>query len=203
MSRRFAVAPSDRIAGWDWLGEEIPYTAAIGGEAVRGDTFPMTWAADGEIYTSAGDPNWGASRWGLDIERIVQAARRTTRIEQVNPMVDYVGWGGDGPKPSGMISVGGVLYFAYQNLCHMRAPFYGTKSQHGSDSVIAASRDLGRTWEPDIKKLGKGNPTFAGPRLAGPPLSTTAGTTRGRSTNGCTRSRRTSGTTAAISCSGA
>ena len=83
-------------------------------------------------------------------------------------MVDYTGWGGAGPKPTGMISVDGVLYLAYQNVCHLKAPVYGSKSQHGSDAVITCSRDLGRTWDPDIKKLGKGNPTFAGARFGGP-----------------------------------
>ncbi|MCC7354811.1 MAG: hypothetical protein IT330_13775, partial [Anaerolineae bacterium] len=72
MTRTFPVAPSEVIAGIAWLGERIPYPAPKPGEdlsgygpvypgfdasgpAVRGDTFPMTWAANGEIYTSAGD----------------------------------------------------------------------------------------------------------------------------------------------------
>ncbi len=167
MSRRFPVPRSEVVVGWQWLAEEIPYAGVIEGEAVRGDTYPLTWAADGEIYTSAGDPNWGASKWGLDVERIV-GFPPDYRIDQVNPMVDYTGWGGAGPKPAGMISVDGVLYFAYQNLCHLKAPVYGSKSQAGSDAVITCSRDLGRTWDPDIKRLGKGNPTFPGARFGGP-----------------------------------
>ena len=35
-----------------------------------GDTYPMTWGADGEIYTSAGDPCWGKVYDGLDVEKL-------------------------------------------------------------------------------------------------------------------------------------
>jgi hypothetical protein len=151
----------------EWLGNEIPYAGTVAGEEVKGDTFPMTWAADGEIYASAGDPAWGPSRWGLDVEKLSGVPPGYT-ISQVNPMVDYIGWGGAGPKPSGMISVKGVLYLAYQNLCHVKPPVYGTASQHGSDSVVAASKDSGLTWTPEIQSLGLGNPTFAGARFGGP-----------------------------------
>ena len=31
-------------------------------------------------------------------------------------MDGYIGWGGNGPKPTGMICVDGILYLAFQNL---------------------------------------------------------------------------------------
>ena len=167
MSRRFAVQKSTHVLGLEWLGEEIPYGCSVNGEQVKGDTFPMTWADDGEIYTSAGDPAWGASRWGLDVERF-SGFPPDYAITQVNPMIDYTGWGGAGQKPCGMISVKGVLYLAYQNLCHLKPPVYGTASQHGSDSVITCSKDHGRTWTPEIQSLGLGKATFPVPRFGGP-----------------------------------
>lgn len=55
MTNRFSMPRSTFITGMDYLGERIPYPE----KEVKGDTFPMTWAEDGEIYTSAGDPTWG------------------------------------------------------------------------------------------------------------------------------------------------
>ncbi|MBE3123740.1 MAG: hypothetical protein IMZ55_19460 [Acidobacteria bacterium] len=51
----FWLPKSDRIKGIEWLGGRIGY----GEPDIKGDTFPLTWADDGEIYTSAGDPLWG------------------------------------------------------------------------------------------------------------------------------------------------
>jgi hypothetical protein len=135
--RRFQVPRSDVIAGIEWLGEQVPYPV----KEVKGDTYPMTWAADGEIYASSGDPNWGESPWGLDVEKII-GYPPDYHIEQVNPMVHFTGWGGWGPKPTGMISVKGVLYLAVQNCGGKKPPVYGTKSQNGTDAHIFASKDL-------------------------------------------------------------
>ena len=48
----FNIPKSKVIKGFQWLGERIPY----GEKDVKGDTYPMTWAEDDEIYTSCGDP---------------------------------------------------------------------------------------------------------------------------------------------------
>ena len=166
---------SDVIGGLEWLGPRIAYPV----EMVRGDTFPLTWAADGEIYASAGDPLWGEGfsfdaqkrndpRFhGLDVEKI-SGVPPNHRIEKVNEMLDYVGWGGEGPKPSGMISVGGVLYLAAQNLLGKKPPAHGEKSQHGSDAFIVASRDFGATWSPSVAEYVKRGPMFPGATFGGP-----------------------------------
>jgi len=160
--RAFPVARSDAIERIEWLGEQIPYPAAD----IRGDTYPMTWAADGQIYASSGDPNWGPSPWGLDVERFV-GDPPDYRIEQVNPMVDFTGWGGWGPKPAGMISVKGVLYLAVQNLQGKKPPVYGSKSQNGTDAHVFASTDLGKTWSPSVWATPF-HPMFPGHRFGGP-----------------------------------
>ncbi|MCC7355293.1 MAG: DUF4185 domain-containing protein, partial [Anaerolineae bacterium] len=109
--------------------------------------------------------HWGQKADGLDVEKFT-GFPPDYRISKVNDMMGYTGWGGHGPKPSGMISVGGVLYLAFQNLLGMKAPAYGTKSQHGSDATIVYSRDYGKTWTPDIKEIR--NPMFPGHLFGGP-----------------------------------
>ncbi len=169
---------SDVIVGFQWLGDEIEYKSPRPGEdpakllpvspwlqksgpQIHGDSFPMTWADDDEIYTSAGDPGWAGKYDGLDIEKLSGDPPNYT-IARVNPMPDYEGLGGEGKKPTGMISVNGVLYLAFQNLLGPKPPAYGPQdngkqgqegkvSQHGSDAMIVSSRDHGRTWAPAIK----------------------------------------------------
>ena len=115
MAQHFTIPRSKVIQGLEWVGERIPYPE----KDIKGDTFPMTWADDGEIYTSAGDPLWGESTSGLDIEKF-SGGPTDYKITKVHPMNDYLGWGGDGPKPSGMICVDGVLYLAFQNMLRTR-----------------------------------------------------------------------------------
>jgi len=91
MSTQFASARSTYIKGLEWTGERISYPEA----EIKGDTFPMTWAEDGEIYTSAGDPLWGETVDGLDVEKFSGGAT-DCKITKVNPMNDYRGWGVNG-----------------------------------------------------------------------------------------------------------
>lgn len=180
------------IVGFRWLGDEIAYPppgpgeekSAIGpidpyfsevGYQIHGDTFPMTWADDGEIYASAGDPGWGGKNDGLDVEKFSGMPPHYT-ITRVNRMPDYMGSGGGGPKPSGMISVDGVIYLAFQNLLGTKPPAHGPQdsgsrvegeiSQHGSDATIVSSRDHGKTWTPDIEDIKV--PMFPGNTFGGP-----------------------------------
>src|ERR1700682_5132321 len=62
----YEVKQSELFSGIRWMGEEIPY----GDTSKKGDTFPLTWAGDNNIYTSAGDPLWGKKPDGLDFEII-------------------------------------------------------------------------------------------------------------------------------------
>lgn len=162
-SRSIIAAPrSSVLRGVEWLGEEIPYAEP----EKRGDTFPITWAADDSLYTSAGDPCWGAKGDGLDFQRFSGDAP-DYRITKVNDMMAYRGWGGAGPKPTGLISVGGVLYLAFQNLTGTAAwedsiVNYG----HGYDAHIVCSTDCGQTWRPDFGDIA--GPMFPGRKFGGP-----------------------------------
>ena len=181
-SARSTPGPSNVLIDFEWVGEESAYPtpglkddlAPSGplaahepaGYNVRfGDTFPMTWADDDQIYTSAGDPNWGHKWDGLDIERFSGMPPHYD-ITRVNLMAGYRGSGGSGPKPTGMICVNGVLYLAFQNLLGRKAPVYGTKSQHGSDAAIISSRDHGLTWLPARADIQA--PMFRGDAFGGP-----------------------------------
>jgi hypothetical protein len=161
MTERFNIPRSTVIAGIEWLGERIPYPEA----GIKGDTFPMTWADDGEIYTSAGDPNWGQSHWGLDVEKF-SGGPSDYKISKVQEMPDYTGWGGNGPKPSGMICVDGTLYLAYQNLLRIKPPAWGLASQNGTDAQIVYSSDHGFLFRPQISDTPA--PMFPGHKFGGP-----------------------------------
>jgi len=157
----FSIPPSDYIKGLEWCSERIPYPEP----EIKGDTFPMTWAEDGEIYTSAGDPLWGETTSGLDIEKF-SGGPTDYKITKVNPMNDYLGWGGDGPKPTGMICVEGILYLAFQNLRRTRKPPFSLSSQHGSDAQIVYSTNKGLFWVPALGNIS--TPMFPGHRFGGP-----------------------------------
>jgi hypothetical protein len=161
MDFSMTVPQSTLITGLEWLSERIPYPES----EIKGDTFPMSWAEDDEIYTSAGDPLWGESRSGLDVEKI-SGPPTGYKITKVNPMNDYLGWGGDGPKPSGMICSEGILYLAFQNLLRSRKPVYGLVSQHGSDAQIVYSTNHGMFWVPSLGNIPA--PMFPGHKFGGP-----------------------------------
>jgi hypothetical protein len=174
--------PSSLIVTFAWVGEESAYPTPGPGDDVApvdpasahgvpaygvrfGDTFPMTWADDDEIYASAGDPNWGAKWDGLDVEKFSGMPPHYT-ITRVNAMPEYHGSGGGGPKPSGMISVHGLLYLAVQNLLGKKPAAFGTRSQHGDDATIISSRDHGKTWTPARDTIKQ--PMFPGHVFGGP-----------------------------------
>lgn len=150
------------LRGIEWLGEEIPYPEPD----KRGDTFPITWAADDNLYTSAGDPCWGEKGDGLDVQCFTGDAP-DYRIAKVNDMMDFRGWGGEGPKPTGMISVDGILYLALQNLT-------GTAERndsvinygHGYDAHVLCSTDFGRSWRPSFSEIQQ--PMFPGRSFGAP-----------------------------------
>jgi hypothetical protein len=162
MATPFSTIPrSSFIDSFEWSGDRIPYPDL----SIPGDTFPMTWAEDNNIYTSSGDPCWGESRDGLDAERFVGGPTDYT-IEKCNSMNDYQGWGGQGPKPTGMICVDGILFLAFHNLLGSRQGPHSLRSQHGSDAHIIYSADKGKAWTPTLKTIDK--PMFPGYKFGGP-----------------------------------
>ncbi len=161
------IPESKVIVSFRWTGARVPCPVS----GIHGDTHPQTWAADDQIYLSAGDPNWamidGKPRgvtwqeaWelpdlyphmgGVDVEKLTGYGAGFG-IEQVNTMPGLMGPGGLGAKPSGLISVKGSLYLAVQNLLGNKLPAHRPKCQHGTDATILRSDDFGETWYPDIQ----------------------------------------------------
>ena len=158
----FDTFPKSKIfAGLEWTGPRAPYREPD----IKGDTFPITWADDNELYASSGDPLWGESRDGLDAEKFSGNAEDYT-IHKTCHMNAYTGWGGDGPKPTGMVCVDGVLYLAFQNLLRQKKPAHGLLSQHGSDAHIVYSTNKGFIWTPHLPNISE--PMFAGCKFGGP-----------------------------------
>lgn len=163
------IPRSKTITGLEWIGPLTPCLSVNH----KGDSFPVTWADDDQLYSGAGDPNWlmidgvatinrvftkeqideGYSCFtGLTVERFIGAGN-SFEMERINDMTGYIGWGGRGPKPTGMICVDGVLYYGVQNLLGWKPPRYGFKSQHASDATIIMSRDYGKTWTPYLDDM--------------------------------------------------
>ena len=166
---------SKYIMGIEWLSERIGYPVP----EIKGDTYPMTWGPDNEIYTASGDPLWGGSGddrlsaySGLDVEKFI-GSPEDYKIIKLNEMIDYVGWGGNGPKPTGMICVDGLLYLAVQNMRRTQTPPFGLGSQHGSDAQIIFSqynndKDRGTLWTPSFENINKKEVMFPGYKFGGP-----------------------------------
>ena len=164
------IPRSKVFASLEWLGDRIPVSV----NGIRGDTHPMTWAADDQVYIGTGDPNWtvidGKIVNGPIPQRpelneyiyqrvsghVIEKLTGTPEcfgVERVNDLLGQTGWGGSGPKPSGMISIDGVLYYAAQNFLGWKPPRYGMDSQHGSDATILRSDDFGKTWTPHLDDI--------------------------------------------------
>jgi len=157
----FNLPKSKVIKSFQFTGERIPYPDP----KITGDTYPMTWGADDKIYASAGDPLWGESRSGLDVETF-NGGPLDYEIKKFNNMNDFLGWGGAGAKPSGMISVDGLIYLAAQNLRGGMKPPHSNYSQPGSDAHILFCNPEWNQWFPsyaNIKEL-----MFPGSRFGGP-----------------------------------
>ena len=166
--------PMSKDLAFDWIGERIVPID----ENMKGDTHPLTWADDDNIYAGTGDPcwmmkdgkpyrnnpelgGWGESEetWnkmsGQVVEKFTGNPDETGSfaVERVHDMPGYTGPGGSGPKPCGMICVDGKLYYAVQNLLGYKKPPNRAKSQNGTDSTIICSEDYGKTWTPELNQM--------------------------------------------------
>jgi len=161
--------PRSKALFFDWVADRISSP-----KAKSGDTHPITWGADGDIYVGAGDPGWyldnGALRyidwtndgWKGDDELVnrtvgavfdkITGEPEEFEVHRVNDMYGFTGGGGSGAKPSGLISVGGKLYYALHNLLGMKKSRFRS-CQHGSDATIICSEDYGKTWTPELNDM--------------------------------------------------
>jgi len=165
--------PMSKDLTFEWIGERLlPFDYNM-----KGDTHPMTWADDDNIYMGTGDPCWMMRDgkpykahkeffWseteetyqkmcGQAFEKLIGSPEfsGSFAIERVHDMPGYTGPGGLGPKPCGMICVDGKLYYAVQNLLGYKKPPNRATSQHGSDATILCSEDYGKTWTPELNSM--------------------------------------------------
>lgn len=120
-----------------------------------GDMWPITWAADGNLYGGAGDntdspmnfwkitgdPNkfhsWGVSLWNIDnlpIDPAVYCQR-----PHVHPQ--------KGVKPAGLLSVDGRIFFAVELHNYGEDPHF--RRQQNISAWIITTDDFGKTWNRD------------------------------------------------------
>ena len=122
--------------------------------AAAGDTWPLTWASDGNLYGAAGD-NQGSPMnfWRIEgnppspsvflvNNRPVDCSRYCKDIPSADPKA--------GVKPAGVISVKGLLYFAVENMNYGDNPTFNR--QHNLNGWIITSNDFGKTWKLDATK---------------------------------------------------
>ena len=115
-----------------------------------GDLWPACWADDDQLYTANGDGRgFGAGaidEMDIAVNRVAgtpetgMTGERLAAGDELGPI-----WGDPeryNRKPTGMLSVGGVLYLAIQDL---------RKGEHAFDDApnasISRSDDHGRTWQ--------------------------------------------------------
>ncbi|HLA39856.1 MAG TPA: serine hydrolase [Candidatus Glassbacteria bacterium] len=109
-------------------------------QAVDSDNWPVTWAADGQLYTAYGDG------WGFDPRTEKKLSNGLARIsgggadfrgENIRtPSGETIGDGAEGAKASGLLSVGGKLYMWMRNT---------------GNSQLFTSRDQGVSWQKGFK----------------------------------------------------
>jgi hypothetical protein len=158
-SNKSAIPKSTVLSGLTWLGPRLPYPGEF-----KADTYPLTWADDNLIYSSAGDPVSEKKKDGLEFLSI-DGNPDNYNISVINEMPDFRGWGGQGLKPTGMLCHKGVLYLFAHNLGKRKNE--NVEKCHGYDAQIFMSKDKGKTWEPDIKSVEK-SPMFPGRDFGSP-----------------------------------
>jgi hypothetical protein len=128
--------------------------------AAAGDTWPLTWASDGNLYGAAGD-NQGSPMnfWRIEDRPPDAYSGLTHPYESVflvnNLPVNCKLYCNSLPgldlttsvKPAGLISVKGVLYFAVENMNYGDNPQFNR--QHNVNGWIITSNDFGKTWKLD------------------------------------------------------
>ena len=122
--------PSPVISRIEWAPADTIVRRAPGG-----DNWPMTWADDGELYTSYGDGNGFApfvpEKLSLGFAK-VSGSPESFRGENIrSPTGEQLGDGRHGKKASGMLMVDGVLYMWVRN---------------AGNSQLAWSTDHAKTW---------------------------------------------------------
>jgi hypothetical protein len=116
----------------------------------NGDMWPITWAADDNLYGGAGDNSWspmnfwkitGAPEhgWGVDLFLLDNMPIDIHQYCQIPPADAK-----NGVKPAGLLSLQGTIYFAVEAMNYGENPdFDRQRNVHG---WIITTDDYGQTW---------------------------------------------------------
>jgi hypothetical protein len=111
-----------------------PVSTVVRG-AFHSDNWPITWADDGYLYTAYGDGRgfqpYTDEVLSLGISRVSGTPDAIRGVNVRSKSGERHGFGSEGGKASGMLSVGGVLYMWVRNV---------------NNSQLAWSADHGQTW---------------------------------------------------------
>jgi hypothetical protein len=128
-----AYPPSPVIAEIRWAPESTNIR-----QAIDGDNWPVTWAADDALYTTWGDGTGFVPK----VKRKLSAGfARVTGTpdnfvgENIRSDAEQLGQGRDGLKGWGILAVDDVLYL-----------FFGHADNKGGKARLAWSRDRAKTW---------------------------------------------------------
>ena len=127
----FPPPPSPVIRGVTFAPEP-----SIRRDAIDSDNWPLTWADDGDLYTSYGD-GWGFNprtdrKLSLGFARVTGPPDSFQGVNFRSPTGERTGDGRAGPKSSGLLMASGALYMWVRNT---------------GNSQLAWSEDHGRTWQ--------------------------------------------------------
>ena len=125
--------PSTYITSVTWAPENT-----IGRDALGGDTWPITWGADGALYTAYGD-GWGfnprvPNKLSLGFARVDGQPDSFIGSNIRSSTGEQTGDGSSGKKASGMLMVDDVLYMWVRN------------ASNGEGCQLAWSTDQAQTW---------------------------------------------------------
>ena len=127
---RGQVKASPVIAGLNWAERK-----AIVREARGGDNWPVTWGADGMLYTAYGDGHGFEpkvkEKLSMGFARVAGDPSAFTGVNIRTSSGERKGDGARGPKVSGLLMVKGILYALVRNT---------------GNAQVAWSDDRGRNW---------------------------------------------------------
>ena len=115
-----AHPPSPVIESLQW----DPVDSIVRG-AEGSDTWPLTWADDGHMYSAFGDgwgfaPPTGTRKLSLGLARIEGGPNAWKGVNIPSPTGERLGDGRNGVKASGMLMVDGILYMLGRNAGNAR-----------------------------------------------------------------------------------
>ena len=141
-----SISADDGITSTFFGSVEIEERNSYTAPGSSGDLWPGAWSDDGYLYVANGDgPGFGSVNADIAVGRISGTPSTGLRGEGLacGDAVAEV-WSGSqfNRKPTGMVSVGGVLYLAVQDL---RSTSNGIFDEAPAASIYQ-STDKGRTW---------------------------------------------------------